>query len=1719
MLMEPYDLTVHQLTFNEDQIKEGSLDSFSNVVHYDSALLDQTTGRKPGTHHISSSAQFAYTTLCSAFNLLIATLNLKIESANLHYINGDRNGSGSKSESKVVSLLEQPSPTSSPSSGKLTSHLQPSIPGNSANQKPLSKPRGFLPSPFQVNVSQAQCTLTDTSCRQTDSYASELNQLIKDVYSEVAVTFHPLVERTTIPDWILLQGSRDGQILGRHPAPFLAQPSRVKVTHVYSQSLWSPGAVTPGSEPPSPQEKHQQDKPSSPASRQTAAEIQVLKQVVTNTTASSRAPIQVYRMASGDDRPLAGRAGGPGHKTGRPGEPFESVAEALHLQQSVIGGRRDITPVSADVVAQVVAAAGRKLGLSAPVEHTDGSKIGGENVITPTPDCQISLPATLDTAAFSLPPPPTLPDISTSRELIRIHGMYVHPETHQPVHGRQPGSVQSSGQSNQPLPLHSLNSLSDLLPDDNQSVASSNSELETLNDNATESFLQSLPPFKHVNLLDIMPEPAHRPDVRYSPPVKETSFRPVNFKPSASPKNVENPAQGYTFVTDSGVFSPDMQNITAISGTSLDKKKSFVIPKPGPLFHSTPKKGLENNEKRTYSQVHISTGTGGDQTTQLDEVRREKAKLEGQLEMLNIEAQATLQERAELQAQVASLKLKLMSQKSQKNDAEKDMLKVDVEGLKQLRIMLEGSLSDLQRQLEEKSEEGRSLQEELNQSQDTCDRLNLRMSEVRDEMRAKDMTVQALKSKVAELYVEVQSSIHVKMEADNETRVAKSELLSLQGTKDWYQQQLELATCARSELQKDLTLLQAQASSQSSIIERLKMENAKLRQQFTDIQNKALKEKEILAKHLEAIESDMMDREAAFQEIQRERSFLEDAFSSKIQTAEDEKNRISLLMQMINDLENQLDKAHGDLKKKQNQIVQLENENIEILKKLSLSQEVVVEKETIVEELKQKLIEVEARLKAFQNSIVDKDSELMKLREEKAKTEIALKAALEEKTSVDKVLDSLKLDMGKVESSFKQMRHELNTKSAEVHHAKSTSKMSEEQIEALRTDLEKERRMYEVAKVEFENKTDMINQLKTQKINSESEITVLREKLSAMELTHGEAMKEKQFLDSELSATREKLEEIRAKMEGEKEMKNAGVDNAEYKKVQDECIQLKEKLETIGKDSKKDVLKQKARVAKLSQDLNAVKGELVERQKVFDENMEVLGGKLREVAAERERLDTELTMTHRKYEFSMIEQKDHIDAELQKVAGELQQAHLEKQSMEAEFSEAGRAWEAELARYQERLGQLEHELGTTREELQEAQTHATQDLQLQLEKEKGRLAGLMQSNATLKQHVSQLESALAGRESVLQEMQTALHEAARENEHSLHENLRRVTELEGSLQRERDSHRDVRKQNESLKGDVETLQGDMVQRQQEVGLLQAQLESSRQEVQSQRAEMSAMEGESRAVQRELERLQQLLRDNLAREPVVQEQIKARNRELTAAHEQLSLSEERQVAEINNVRQLLQEKSGEVDSLKTDIAVLRQEKHSQQLTEKLCGLNTGAGDAARLELPPLPFDMGDMDRLLQETTVRALDSKPLDNLQNCLLNLRAEISGLQSQMDVHTSTVQSTNNSWSSIEQQVSELCTVVQTITNTTAHTGTTYSLAAAAVQMADDFYKDVSCGVTYVVESSFTNAIEAGCRITPKDRMHEEHVSAQTWTQLLLENLYVPDTWIFRALLWLRFE
>lgn len=75
----------------------------------------------------------------------------------------------------------------------------------------------------------------------------------------------------------------------------------------------------------------------------------------------------------------------------------------------------------------------------------------------------------------------------------------------------------------------------------------------------------------------------------------------------------------------------------------------------------------------------------------------------------------------------------------------------------------------------------------------------------------------------------------------------------------------------------------------------------------------------------------------------------------------------------------------------------------------------------------------------------------------------------------------------------------------------------------------------------------------------------------------------------------------------------------------------------MEKQYQKDLMKQKVRVIKLSFDVKVLQGELIERQIIFDFNVELLINKIREIFDEKIRLEIELDLVYRKFEVGVVE--------------------------------------------------------------------------------------------------------------------------------------------------------------------------------------------------------------------------------------------------------------------------------------------------------------------------------------------------------------------------------------------------------------------------------------------------------------------------------------------------
>ncbi|CAH1801348.1 unnamed protein product [Owenia fusiformis] len=1067
-------------------------------------------------------------------------------------------------------------------------------------------------------------------------------------------------------------------------------------------------------------------------------------------------------------------------------------------------------------------------------------------------------------------------------------------------------------------------------------------------------------------------------------------------------------------------------------------------PNPAPVFKSeTPTSMFDDDE--------------------LDKVLREKAKLEGQLEMLEIEARAAIRDRAELQTQLASLQTQLKSRASYDNMKGDRDLQSELDTMRKNRTNLELAIMDAHKVIGDKMEEIKAAQEEVQIAQNANDKLNDKIRELRDETKSKDSTMQDLKSKIAELYVEVQTSNQARTQAENENRSMKSDLDSLMKSKEWYLAQLQFTQEARSQLQGDITSVQVTSVSQSNQIERLKTENSELQQELAEVQQKAISEKEALARHLEAIEADMMEREAGFKEMQYNQVVSEQALKRKMLAMEEERTKLSHVNERILELEHDLQKAKNELRQKEATIGVFEREQAELMKRLTLSSENITQREHSLDSLEQRTIDFEMKIKTLQKDLNIRDEEVMILKQEKSTIAMMLASAQEEKKTFDEALHTLKEDMLKVEQSFKQMRQDLNERNEELNMVKHERDQLQHVLDNTKVEVEQKVKSYESQNVEFSEKTKALDELRINKVNLEGEIGKLKIDLEIAKTAQDSLTRENTSLEKELLSFKSKYEDNestlnvtlaeKARLEGQIEMLTSEQEKLRVMAEENEVLRSKVgNLETV---SHKDVALQKAKILKLGAEIKSITKESKEKCQEYEMKLANLDGKLSVAMETKTQNEAEILQLKKRLESESDEKVQHVNQKLETTESELETTLIQKQTLEHKIHEIEIRTLREIEEYRIKVKTLEKQMVTTREsEKQKLTEKMKKKMALELEREKGRLAGVMQSHSALKQHTSLLEQALAKREGTLVELDSVAQSEMRDKNklESLYRG--RITELESILEKERMSSKDVqkqlmvqrgnntkyRKEVESLKLDVEQLNKDLESCKSQLELQQTDKEKDTQVELQYKTESERLNRELQAMKIEIDRLRYDISEGETRNPLVQQQIqqlewqvKQKGEEHVALKKQMRLMEKRQQVELKNMKKTVEARNKEIEHLRHELAVSRKEKFDYQskLAElrgtlkahKAQPIDVTGGSLGLPEVAPL--DTEAIEKLLSDTEKQKVDiSKPLNVLQTCLTSLRSEISSLQQHVEGHTIAVQSSTHSWNQVEDHVKELRTI-----------------------------------------------------------------------------------------------
>uniref|UniRef100_A0A3Q3N6J7 Golgin A3 n=1 Tax=Mastacembelus armatus TaxID=205130 RepID=A0A3Q3N6J7_9TELE len=1053
------------------------------------------------------------------------------------------------------------------------------------------------------------------------------------------------------------------------------------------------------------------------------------------------------------------------------------------------------------------------------------------------------------------------------------------------------------------------------------------------------------------------------------------------------------------------------------------------------------------------------------------QVLKEKMRLEGQLESLSSEANQALKEKTELQAQLATMNAQLQAKKdeAQVSQEKQCVLTTEVGALRENCSQLEKAMVELQGSLETKNASLASLSNDLKVAEEQYNRLMGKVEEMQNTVTSRDNTVQELRQQMTGLQSQLQQVQLERSTLQSRLKTAQAEIDSLQQVRQWYQQQLALAQEARVRLQSEMANMQAGQMTQIGVLEHLKLENVTLSHQLTETQHRSIKEKERIAVQLQSIEADMLTQEAAYKQIQDAKIMVEDDLQHKLEEFEEERDRLIKLANTASTLERELEQVKLTLSQKDVQLQSLQKEHLELMRQLTTTQENLQTKEQSINQLEARYLELEAQLAELQTESNTKDDNIQFLQNEKIVLEVALQAARADKSQLDEGAERLGEDVLVASDILDQLRQEVQVKANQIETLQQENSSLKKQAQKLKEQFQQQKVMVEAYRRDAISKDQLISELKSTKKRLLAEVKDLKQELLDVQGEKQKAELEQARLQNEVVRVQEQMSNMEAHLQAiqkerdqlETQIQSLQFDQSQLAAVTQENEGLRKQVEQMEAEAKKAISEQKVRMKRLGTDLTSAQKEMKAKHKAYENAVGILSRRLQEALTDKETAEAELVKLKAQVSDggnSQALQIDTLEAELQAVTNS-------KIMLEKELQEVITLTSTELEEYQEKVLELEDELQESRcfkKRIRKLED-ANKKLALELEHEKGKLAGLAQSHNALREHANILESALAKREADLVQLNLQVQAVLKRKEEEDQQMKQVVQTLQLALEKEKTKVKDLKEEVAAAKSEAahnrrhyraamlelseikKDLQAkeDLVKAlQKEANKLQAQDEQHTQEV-------SRFQEELAEAHSQLQILQKQLDEELAKRPLTHQEVEdlkweveQRQREMDAQKQQVEMMEQCHHRELDNLQTALQNIKVELESVQEELSSTRKDKfmlqakvgelrnsmktvllQNQQLKQDLKQSRLRKGNPSNpvtpVKIPDCPVPASLLDELLKPST--SVNKEPLNNLHNCLRQLKEEMDSLQKQMEEHTVTVHESMSSWTNTEEGLAQV--------------------------------------------------------------------------------------------------
>uniref|UniRef100_A0A6Q2X3Y7 Golgin A3 n=1 Tax=Esox lucius TaxID=8010 RepID=A0A6Q2X3Y7_ESOLU len=1051
------------------------------------------------------------------------------------------------------------------------------------------------------------------------------------------------------------------------------------------------------------------------------------------------------------------------------------------------------------------------------------------------------------------------------------------------------------------------------------------------------------------------------------------------------------------------------------------------------------------------------------------QVLKEKMRLEGQLESLSSEANQALKEKTELQAQLATVNAQLQAQleQAQASQEKQNSLNKEVSTLRQSCTQLERAMVELQGNLESKNAGLASLGNDLQVAEEQYVRLMGKVEEMQQNMASRENTVQELRQQMGGLQSQLKQVQQERSTLQSRLNTSQAEIDSLQKVRQWYQQQLVVAQEARVRLQGEMANMQAGQMNQIGVLEHLKLENVTLSHQLSETQHRSIKEKERIAVQLQSIEADMMTQEAAYQQIQEAKSMVEDDLQHKLDQFEEEREHLQKLANTASSLERELEQMKLTLSQKDLQLEALQKEHLDLMRQLTATQESLHTKEQSINQLEARYLELEATLTELQTETNAKDESIQYLQNEKIVLEVALQAARADKSQLDEGAERLGEEVLVASDILDQLRQEVQVKASQIESLQQDNGSLKKQTQKLKEQFMQQKVMVEAYRRDASSKEQLISELKSTKKRLVSEVKGLKQELVdaqgeklKIELEQSRLQKEVVRVTQQMNSLENHLQSVQTERDQlETQIQSLQFDQCQLAAVTEENEGLKKQVEQMQSEAKKAISEQKVRMKRLGTDLTSAQKEMKAKHKAYENAVGILSRRLQEALADKETTEAELVKL--KAQVTDGGNNQALQDKIEALQAELQAVTHSKAMLEKELQEVISLTSTELEEYQEKVMELE-------DELQEARCFkrrirrledANKKLSLELEHERGKLTGLGQSHNALREHSNILETALAKREADLVQLNLQVQAVLKRKEEEDQQMKQLVQTLQDALEKEKAKVKDLKEQVAAAKAEAAhnrrhyraamlelcEIKKDLQAKEELVKALHSEAHKLQAQDEKHSQEVSRFQEELSEAHSQLQILQKQLNEQLSKQPLTNQEVEdlkweveQRQREIEAQRQQLEIVEQCSHRELDSLQSgikvelesvqeelsstrkdkfMLQAKVGELrNSMKTVLLQNQQLKLDLKQNRLPC---PGPASLTPVKIPACPVPASLLDELLKPST--SVNKEPLNNLHNCLRQLKQEMDSLQRQMEEHTVTVHESMTSWTNAEEELAQL--------------------------------------------------------------------------------------------------